>query len=180
VIEQKTQGRAWHYTTAQGLAGILGSKSIQASTTDVPEDEMPMVWFSAAPFEPTMRETALEISNGKRLRPKTVQDYRLFGMGLYRLGLPTTRLMRYTTQAKTVGIGFTRRRKLEQIAQKYGSLPHLWYFTPAQVLLSDVDLDFSYHDGKAWVQAGLADASTIFREQMAALEPAFRLMASGK
>ena len=96
---------AWHYTLGLGMAGIAQSMTIRPSTKDVPTGERPVVWFSKAAFEPTIAELAFELPGGKMLRPRGAAQFRLLGMGLYRLGVPAHRLTDYKTLGKQAGMG---------------------------------------------------------------------------
>ena len=92
---------AWHYTTAIGFVPLIADKKINLSTNDIGKDELPVVWFSVNQLmEMTIKEIAWGRQDGTCIRPRNAAEFRILGLGLYRIGLPTSSLIRYADLAR--------------------------------------------------------------------------------
>lgn len=171
----------WHYSTALGFLALVKAGRVDVSTQDIRANEKPVAWFSANPvMEYTIREVAIERGNGTFLRSKTAADYRIMGMGLYRVAVAADSMLRYVDLLKAAKIGITRRRQLESAARRVGANPFEWY-GQLQPLPLDQALGLEIFDGTRWnpLQPEGA-AARVLAEQQALTEELKALIASGR
>lgn len=164
-----------------GFLGLLESGRIKPSTYDVPTNEKPVVWFSANPvMEFTIREFAFERADGTYLRSKTAAEYRIMGMGLFRVAVSATQVLRYVDLLKAAKIGLTRRRQLETIARKVGANPFEWYGRVEPLILDDA-LGMEIYDGARWLHLPKEGASArALKEQEVTMGELKTLLESGR
>lgn len=141
----------WHYATALGFMGLAETWEVRPSVKDVPPSELPVAWFSSNPMlERTILEMVWKRTDGSVLRPKNADEYRILGMGLYRVGTRSDQLLRYIDLLKKAKIGFGRRRILERAAKDVGASPFEWYGSLSSVPILD-DALIQTFNGKQWV-----------------------------
>ncbi len=152
---------AWHYTPAMGMAGIMDTGTIRPSTVDIGPAERPAAWFSLNQrIELTMTETAFETRDGRCIRPRNLEEYRILGFGLYRVGVCPSRLLRYVDLLKAAKIGLVRRKVLERIARNVGATPSEWMGHIGAVEIQP-DMPIERFDGKAWVPSALKRGASL-------------------
>jgi hypothetical protein len=77
----------WHYTTDQGLKGILRDQVIRPATTAVDLRECPIVWFSTNQDWENTVVKALKYSDGRLVSLKTPAEMVRFGVRAFRIGV---------------------------------------------------------------------------------------------
>lgn len=161
----------WHYCTALGFMGIADRWEVRLSTKDVPSNELPVAWFSSNQvLERTIFEMVWQRADGSVLRPKNAKDYRILGMGLYRVGVPTSQVIRYVDLLKKAKIGLVRRKVLERAAKDVAASPFEWYGSLTPVQITDDRLIQTF-DGDEWVPLARECAKTYVLEEQQAVEP---------
>lgn len=177
----KSQGPStvWHYSTAIGFLSLLKSGKVDVSTKDLGPGERPVAWFSSNPImEFTIREMAIERGDGTFLRSKTPADYRIMGMGLYRVAAHADAMLRWVDLVKAAKIGMTRRRKLETTARKVCANPFEWFGRFEPLVLDDA-IGLEVFDGAVWRPlAKDGAAARVLEEQRATGEALKHLIAS--
>lgn len=171
---------AWHYTTALGMAGINDTGCVSLATHGIGPNEKPVVWFSTnSSLEPTIREVTFARADGSYFRAKTIAEYRIAGLGLYRIALETSKLHRWVDLLKTAGISHTRRRDLERTAKKAGSLPYEWHGRVTPLRLTEA-AGVDYYDGKVWCSLRLEQISQRLVIEQKTLTPLLERMIFGR
>lgn len=172
---------AWHYTTAMGFVGIINAGYIDVSTYDIGSKETPVVWFSSNQrMETTIREIALQRKDGSVLRPRNIQEYRVMGSGLYRIGAPIQSLVRYVDTLKKAKIGLVRRKQLERCAKQVGGNPSEWFSLPHPFPLAQAVL-IEQFNGTHWVTFEMIDVQHKLHKEEQDTIPLFEsLLASGR
>jgi hypothetical protein len=159
----------WHYTpgvvaamTGKGIKGILDSRVIRPSTVEIGRKEQPVVWFSSNPvFEATALEIAARTAAGTTFRADNIEDQAIQAAGLYRFGLPESRLRRYLQAAQDMGIAPIRRKRLARTAKRFRSSVEQWWVYFGEISLADRDLSFGYWLEGTWHSAAVSDAAAI-------------------
>ncbi len=170
----------WHYTNALGFMGISDRWEVRVSTTDVPDSEIPVAWFSSNQMiEKTIVETAWSRSDGSMIRPKNAKEYRILGMGLYRVGVPMAQTTRYADLLKKAKIGLVRRKTLEKTAKTVGATPFEWYGVLSSVTIDD-DACIQTFDGEKWIMLPRASAKEFILQEQKATEPLLLSMLNGR
>lgn len=170
----------WHYTTAMPFLAVLKAGRVEVSKQDIGPREKPVAWFSANPtMEYTIQETAVERADGTFVRPKTPADYRILGMGLYRIAAPAERMLRYADLLRQANIGLTRRRMLERTAKIVGANPYEWYGQLQPFQLDD-SLGLEIYDGTAWRSLPREGAAARVLEEQRATSPLFQELIASK
>jgi len=159
----------WHYTPGivaatqgKGIKGILDTRAIRPSTEDIGRKERPVVWFSANQvFEPTAAEITIQTASGTMVRAANVEDQAVQAGGLYRFGMPQSRLRSYLLNARELCISLDRRKRLARIAKRFGSGVGDWWFHPEAIQLDDPDLSFGFWLDGQWHSAPVSDAGAV-------------------
>jgi len=127
--ESRTKAVYWHYTTNQGLTGILRDQVIRPATAAVDRRERPIVWFSTnQDWEKTVTK-ALKYSDGRLVALKTPPQFVRFGVRVrvFRIGvLPQSAPLHWCQLKAMAGIKPKVIKGLVRSAIELGADPSEW------------------------------------------------------
>lgn len=117
---------AWHYTVGTKIPLILEDGFLKPATALVAPPEKPIVWFSKNQlWEPTANKM-FRATDGT-VRFGTKKTTREMAGGLFRFGLPTENLRRWTELQREALIPTRSKNLLVKAAKEDGSNPYDWF-----------------------------------------------------
>jgi len=120
---------AWHYTIGLKLPLIYESGVLRPTDVYIEKHEIPVLWFSTNTYwEPTSAKGLLDVA-----RPLSMQENAEFGEGLYRFGMPASKLVRWPEIGKRAGIKAWIRNGLMRAGREQGAEPSQWYGTTKEI-----------------------------------------------
>jgi hypothetical protein len=157
----ETQAVHWHYTTDQGLAGILRDQVIRPATAAIDLREHPIVWFSTnQDWEATVFK-ALKHPDGRLVSLKTPAEMVRFGVRAFRIGvLPKTAPFHWCQLKKMGRIKPKVIKGLVRNAIEMGANPSEWSGTFEAVKACEW-VSIQEWDGEVWVEVGVQHERSV-------------------
>jgi hypothetical protein len=151
---------AWHYTVGTKIPLILEDGFLRPATAGVMPPEKPIVWFSKNQLWEATANKMFRATDGT-LRFGTRETTREMGGGLFRFGLPTEELRRWTELQREALIPTRTKRSLVNAAKKDGSNPYDWLGTlePVQIDRCIIEVE-DYEAG--WIPSSAVALRALF------------------
>jgi hypothetical protein len=139
---------AWHYTIGLRAQQIRESGFLMPATANVPEGEIPVVWFSTRQYwEPTANKAMMK--DGQRVSLTFAETIEKGGGG-YRFGLPAARLVPWTRLKDEARISREMAAGLIRAGKRAGADPEFWYGALEPVPVSNCAIERL--EGNFWVK----------------------------
>lgn len=143
-----------HYAPCVHLPRIYQSGVLRPSNAGAP-NEKPLLWFSANQrWEPTATKMIADAS-GKPVLLTFEQQLELLGCCRFSLPANDSRLLKWAEARRAAGMGYTVKRKLEEIGRKRGGNPLDWFAVAESIDVAS--LTFSVFENERWVPASLPE-----------------------
>lgn len=137
---------AWHYTKGVHYPKIVSSGVLKCTSSGIPDDEKPVLWFSINPKWENTVSTAQVINNVKRTH--TMSETRDQFEGLYRFGVPSNLLIPWIELIKVANIHPLMRKLLEKSARNCGANPYQWMGLLQSMAINEAVIEIMDDDGK--------------------------------
>lgn len=121
---------AWHYTTGEKFELIQQSGMLLPADIGVEPPELPIVWFSLAPYYENSARKGIPDESGQAYRAATVEEMYELGDGLYRFGCPISKLLTGERLRKAAKMSMIQWKRLLKMAQHMKATPGDWWGLP--------------------------------------------------
>jgi len=140
---------AWHVTTAEKFKLISADGHLRPTGLGIESPELPVLWFSLNQYVDRSARTV--ISHGNVFRILSVQDTRILGQGLVRLGIDAHKLLRGNALRKRAQITWPRWFEIRKAGIKRQADPALWAGSLVAIPIADMTIDVM-NDGHVWIR----------------------------
>lgn len=142
---------AWHYTTGQKYKLIKQSGILLPSYIGLLPQEQPILWFSTHQrYEPSAMKPIGD-SNGNFIRMPTLDEMRVMGGGLYRLGYPIRQLKSGENLRRAAKLSSFWWRRIAKSGTKLKANPTDWWGHAGSLFLSEITVVETMDVSKRWI-----------------------------
>jgi len=140
---------AWHITSGEIYEVIAADGHLRPTDLGIQSPELPVLWFSLDQY--VDRSARKVIAHGDVFRILSVQDTRVLGGGLIRLGIDARQLLHGSALRKGAKISWPRWFAIRKAGIKRQADPDFWLGTVNSIPIAEMTIDVM-NNGGVWVR----------------------------